>query len=76
MRDYSSAISLLREYVKQAPRNLQAYLTLAKSNWESRQRSGALEAFRGVIKISPANGEVLKYLRPLMYAQGRHARCR
>ncbi len=65
-RDYSSAINLLKEYVKNDPRNLQAYLTLAKSYWESGQRGGALEAFREVIKINPTNGEALQFLRQLM----------
>ncbi len=65
-RDYGSAINLLRENVKQDPRNLQAYLTLAKSYWESGQRGGALEAFREVLKISPTNGEALNYLRQLL----------
>jgi cytochrome c-type biogenesis protein CcmH/NrfG len=65
-RDYASAIELMREYVRQDPRNLQAYLTLAKSYWESGQRSGALEAFREVIKIAPTNGEALNYLRQLL----------
>ncbi len=65
-RDYGSAIALMREYVGQDPRNLQAYLTLAKSYWESGQRSGALEAFREVLKISPTNGEALQFLRQLL----------
>jgi cytochrome c-type biogenesis protein CcmH/NrfG len=64
-RDYSSAINLLREYVKQDPRNLQAYLTLAKSYWESGQRSGAFDAFREVIRLSPTNTEALQYLLKL-----------
>lgn len=65
-RDYSSAINILREYVKQDPRNLQAYLALAKSYWESGQRGGALEAFREVIRIAPTNGEALQYLQKLL----------
>ena len=65
-RDYGSAIALMREYVSQDPRNLQAYLTLAKSYWESGQRSGALESFREVLKISPTNGEALQFLRQLL----------
>jgi len=64
-RDYNGAIGMLREYVKQDPRNLQAYLTLAKSYWESGQRGGALEAFREVLKISPTNGEALQFLLKL-----------
>lgn len=65
-KDYGGAISLLREYVKQDPRNLQAYLTLAKSYWESGQRGGALEAFREVLKINPTNGEALQFLKQLL----------
>lgn len=64
-RDYASAIALLREYVKQDPRNLQAYLTLAKSYWESGQLGGALEAFREVIRIAPTNREALQFLQKL-----------
>ena len=65
-RDFSGAIGLLREYVKQDPRNLQAYLTLAKSYWESGQKGGALEALREALKISPTNGEALQFLRQLL----------
>jgi tetratricopeptide (TPR) repeat protein len=61
-RDYSSAINMLREYVKQDPRNLQAYLTLAKSYWESGQKGGALEAITEALKINPTSGEALQYL--------------
>ena len=64
-REYSSAINMLREYVRREPRNLQAYLTLAKSYWESGQTSGALEAFTQALKISPTNGEALQYLLKL-----------
>lgn len=61
-RDYGSAVNMLREYVKQDPRSLQAYLTLAKSYWESGQRGGALEAFTQALQISPTNGEALQYM--------------
>lgn len=64
-RDFNGSIGLLREYVKQAPRHLQAYLTLAKSYWESGQRSGALEAFTEALRISPTNGEALQYMLKL-----------
>jgi cytochrome c-type biogenesis protein CcmH/NrfG len=64
-RDFSSAINLLREYVKQDPRNLQAYLTLGKSYLESGQGGGALEAFREVLKLSPTNAEALQFLLKL-----------
>lgn len=64
-RDYSSAVNMLREYVKQDPRNLQAYLTLAKSYWESGQRSGALEAFAQALKLNPTNAEALQYMLKL-----------
>jgi cytochrome c-type biogenesis protein CcmH/NrfG len=64
-RDFGGAVSMLREYVKQDPRNLQAYLTLAKSYWESGQSSGAVEAFREVLKLNPANGEALQFLLKL-----------
>lgn len=65
-RDFNGAIGLLREYVKQDPRNLQAYLTLAKSYWEAGQKGGALEAVRDALKISPTNGEALQFLRQLL----------
>ncbi len=61
-RDFGSAAGMLREYVKQDPRNLQAYLTLAKSYWESGQSGGALEAFREVLKLNPTNSEALQFL--------------
>ena len=64
-RDYGSAVNMLKAYVQQDPRNLQAYLTLAKSYWESGQRGGAVEAFTEALKISPANGEALQYLLKL-----------
>jgi tetratricopeptide (TPR) repeat protein len=64
-RDYNGAVGMLREYVKQDPRNLQAYLTLAKSYWESGQRGGALEAFTQALRISPTNGEALQYMLKL-----------
>jgi tetratricopeptide (TPR) repeat protein len=60
--NYGSAINMMQEYVKQDPRNLQAYLTLAKSYWESGQRGGALEAFTQALKLNPSNGEALQYL--------------
>ena len=65
-RDFNGAIGLIREYVKQDPRNLQAYLTLAKSYWEAGQKGGALEAVRDALKISPTNGEALQFLRQLL----------
>jgi tetratricopeptide (TPR) repeat protein len=65
-RDFSGAIGLIREYIKQDPRNLQAYLTLAKSYWEAGQKGGALEAVRDALKISPTNGEALQFLRQLL----------
>ena len=61
-RDYSSAINLLRETVKQDPRNLQGYLTLGRSYLESGQRGGALEAFTEALKINPLNGEALQHM--------------
>lgn len=64
-REFDGAVNMLREYVKHDPRNLQAYMTLAKSYWESGQRGGALEAFTEALRISPANGEVLQYLLKL-----------
>ena len=64
-RDYGNAIGMLREYVKQDPRNLQAYLTLAKSYWESGQSGGAAAAFREALKLNPTNGEALRYLLQL-----------
>ncbi len=61
-RDYTSAINMLRETVKQDPRNLQGYLTLGRSYLESGQRGGALEAFAEVLKINPLNGEALQQM--------------
>ena len=65
-RDYSSAINMFKSYVQQDPRNPQAYMTLAKSYWESGQKGGALEAVRDLLKISPTNGEALQMLRQLL----------
>lgn len=65
-KDYSGAINLLREYVKQDNRNLQAYLTLAKSYWESGQRGGALDTFRDVLRINPTNPEALQFLKQML----------
>lgn len=64
-RDYTSSILMLREYVNQDPRHLNAYLTLAKSYWETGQRGGALSAFTEALRISPANGEALQYMLKL-----------
>lgn len=64
-RDYSSAINLMREYVRQDPRNLQAYLTLAKSYWETGQRGNAFSAVTEVLRIAPTNGEALQLLPKL-----------
>ncbi len=65
-KDYSSAINLLREYVRQDQRNLQAYLTLAKSYWESGQRGSALDTFRDVLRIGPADAEALRFLKQML----------
>ena len=64
-RDYSSAINMLRETVKQDPRNLQGYLTLGRSYLESGQRGGAFEAFTEALKINPLNGEALQQILKL-----------
>jgi len=61
-RDYASSINMLREYVKQDPRNFQAYFTMAKSYWESGQRSGAVEALGQALKINPTSGDALQYM--------------
>lgn len=63
--NYAGAVNMLREYVKHDPRNLQAYLTLARSYWETGQRAGALQAFTEVLRISPTNGEALQYMLKL-----------
>lgn len=63
--NYGSAANMLREYVKQDPRNLQAYLTLAKSYWESGQRGDALQAFTQALQLSPTNAEALQYMLKL-----------
>ena len=61
-RDYASSINMLSEYVKQDPRNFQAYFTLAKSYWESGQRGGAAEALVQALKINPTSGDALQYM--------------
>lgn len=65
-KDYRSAIALLREYIKQDQRNLQAYLTLAKSYWESGERGSALDTFRDVLRVNPTNPEALQFLKQMM----------
>lgn len=65
-KDYRSAIALLREYIKLDQRNLQAYLTLAKSYWESGERGSALDAFRDVLRVNPTNPDALQFLKQMM----------
>ena len=64
-RDFNSTIGFMREYVKQDPRNLQAYVTLARSFWETGQTSNALSAVGEALRISPSNGEALQLLQKL-----------
>ncbi len=64
-KDYNNAISLLREYVNQDQRSLQAYLTLAKSYWELGQRGSALDTFRDVLRVNPTNPEAMQFLKQM-----------
>lgn len=60
--DYKSAIGFFREYVKTDNTNVQAYLDLAKSYWNSGERMQALESFRDVLKLAPTNTEALRFM--------------
>ena len=57
------AVGFLREYVRQDSGNLNAYLDLAKSYWQSGERLNALDAFRRVLQINPRQEEALRFLR-------------
>jgi tetratricopeptide (TPR) repeat protein len=60
--DYRNAIDALKEYVKFDPKNLSAYVNLAKAYWQSGDRGGALDAFRKVLDLDPGNVEALRAL--------------
>lgn len=57
------AIGFLREYVNHDRGNLNAYLDLAKSYWQSGERINALNAFRRVLELDPRHDEALRFLR-------------
>lgn len=57
------AVGFLREYVRHDAGNLNAYLDLAKSYWQSGERLNALDAFRRVLQLNPRQEEALRFLR-------------
>lgn len=59
---YRESIDLLKEYVKYDPKNLQAYLNLAKAYWETGDRGKAVDAFKQVLKLDPRQEEALRYM--------------
>lgn len=61
-RDFSSAIDMIKEYLKFDSNNLSAYLNLAKAYWESGARGDAIAAFRKVLEMDPRNAEALRAL--------------
>ncbi|MBI2527112.1 MAG: tetratricopeptide repeat protein [Candidatus Rokubacteria bacterium] len=60
--EYRGATSLLREYVRQDPANVAAYLDLGKAYWGSGERAEALGAFRRVLELAPQNEEARRFL--------------
>ena len=56
------AASFLREYVRYDSANLNAYLDLARSYWQSGERSEALDAVRRALQINPRSQEALRLL--------------
>ena len=56
------AASFLREYVRHDSANLNAYLDLARSYWQSGERSEALDAVRRALQINPRSQEALRLL--------------
>jgi tetratricopeptide (TPR) repeat protein len=59
---YRESIDLLKEFLKYDSKNLQAYLSLAKSYWESGDKGKALDAFKQVLKLDPRQEEALRYM--------------
>ena len=60
--EHRGAIALLREYVRLEPRDVTAYLELAKSHWYMEERGDALSAFRRVLELAPQNDEARQFL--------------
>ncbi len=60
--DYRGAAGLLREYVRQDPRNATAYLDLGKAYWSAGERMEAFSAFRRVLELAPQNEEARRLL--------------
>jgi Tfp pilus assembly protein PilF len=60
--DYRGASGLLREYVRQDPTNVSAYLDLGKAYWSSGDRTEAFGAFRRVLELAPQNEEARRFL--------------
>ena len=59
---YRESIDLLKEFLKYDSKNLQAYLNLAKSYWESGDKGKALDAFKQVLQLDPRQEEALRYM--------------
>lgn len=59
---YRESIDLLKEFLKYDSKNLQAYLNLAKSYWESGDKGKALDAVKEVLKLDPRQEEALRYM--------------
>ncbi len=59
---YRESIDLLKEFLKYDSKNLQAYLSLAKSYWESGDKGKAVDAFKQVLKLDPRQEEALRYM--------------
>jgi tetratricopeptide (TPR) repeat protein len=60
--DPKGAVSLLREYVKLEPADVNAYLNLGKAYLNSGENLEALGAFRKVLELSPQNEEARRFL--------------
>ena len=60
--DPKGAVSLLREYVKLEPADVNAYLNLGKAYFNSGENLEALGAFRKVLELSPQNEEARRFL--------------
>lgn len=60
--DYRSAVGFFREYVKSDRSNVQGYLNLGRSLWNSGERGQAIESFAEVLKLSPGNTEALRFM--------------